>query len=270
MNILNLVFREYIGFLKDKGLTMDIKEGYYWYDKSIIKAYDKEGNIHKVLRIVIDEDLNIEFKEYKDKPFEIESWEETLDRNKTKLLELEKESIDLIKSSSLKYKGLIPTILTSGGKDSSVTEKLVKLVFPNSVCIFNNTTLDCADTYLHINSKPNTITINPKEGFYQWRERNNFVPTRFSRACCTIFKEGAMVDELDKETKLLLFLGMRNQESNTRSEYGDEWRNDKWGKREWQGILPIRKWSEEEIWLYILMRNIEINSKYKKGYARVG
>lgn len=267
---MNLVFKEYIQFLESKGLKNKLKEGYYWYDKSIIKAYDKEGNVHKILRVQIDDNLDITFKKYKDESFDIESWEETLNRNKSNILKLEEESVYLIKQSTIKYKDLIPKILTSGGKDSSVTEKLVKLVFPNAVCIFNNTTLDCADTYLHINSKLNTRIINPKEGFYQWRERNNFVPTRFSRACCTIFKEGAMVDELDKNTKLLLFMGMRNQESNTRSSYGDEWRNEKWGDRCWQGILPIRKWTEEEIWLYILYRKIEINSKYKKGYARVG
>ena len=66
-----------------------------------------------------------------------------------------------------------------------------------------------------------------------------------------------------------MFLGMRNEESNGRSKYGDIWKNNKWDE-EWNGILPIRKWKELDVWLYTLHNNIEINPKYKKGYARVG
>ena len=86
---MNLVFKEYIKFLEDKGLDVErykLIEGYYWLDKSIIKAFDKEGNLHKVLRIYIDDNLETTFKEYKDKPFEIESWQETVKRNKDMLL----------------------------------------------------------------------------------------------------------------------------------------------------------------------------------------
>lgn len=36
------------------------------------------------------------------------------------------------------------------------------------------------------------------------------------------------------------------------------------------GVLSIREWSELDVWLYILMNNIPINPKYKKGYSRVG
>lgn len=273
---MNLIFNEYITFLKEQGLDNNkykLREGYYWLDNQIVKAYDKQGNIHKILRLKIDDDLNITFKDYNNEIFEIESWEETVKRNKERLLKLEKESVDLISLTFAHYCNYIPTILTSGGKDSSVVYRLVNksLANNNSIeTIFNNTTLDCADTYLHIKQIPNIQIINPKEGFYQWRERLNFVPTRFSRACCNLFKEGAMVDYLDNNSRRLFFLGMRNEESNTRSGYGDTWKNNKWGAREWEGVLPIRKWTEIDIWLYILYRNIPINKKYKKGYSRVG
>lgn len=266
---MNLVFKEYIKFLQDKGLTYNLQEGYYWLDKSIIKAYDKQGNIHKILRIYIDDDLNITFKKYNYEKFDIESWKETINRKKKHLLEIEKDSIELINKSIINMSNRKIAVLSSGGKDSSVTTHLVKQV-TNPLIIFNNTSLDCADTYLHIKKENNLKIINPKEGFYQWRDRLNFIPTRFTRACCSIFKEGAMVDELDKTDKYLFFMGMRNEESNTRSDYGDEWKNDKWGSREWNAILPIRKWTEEDIWLYIIMRNIDINPKYRKGYSRVG
>jgi 3'-phosphoadenosine 5'-phosphosulfate sulfotransferase (PAPS reductase)/FAD synthetase len=246
------VFSKYITFLKKNGLELDLKEGYYWYDNLIIKAYDKQGNIHKIVRIYIDDDLNITFKYYKLNDVEFESWQETVNRNNQRLKELELLSINLIESSINGYKEYTPIIFGSGGKDSEVMTHLVRKVAPNTLMLFNNTSLDCADTYKYIKTKDNLVIVNPKEGFYQWRERLNFIPTRLSRACCTIFKEGVTMNYLDKNQKYLIFLGMRNDESNKRASYQDEWKNEKWGNREWQGVLPIRHWSEEDIWLYIL------------------
>lgn len=267
---MNLIYKEYIGFLKDNGIDLGLQEGYYWLDRQIIKAYDKQGNIHKIARLHVADDLSISAKRYDTKEFEIESWYETVERNKNRLKELEFESLSLIKQKISEYEGFNIAVLSSGGKDSSVATYLTREIVDNPLIIFNNTSLDCADTYLHIKKENNLMIINPKEGFYQWRERLNFVGNRTARACCTIFKEGAMIDVLDKNDKYLFVMGMRNEESNTRSSYGDEWKNEKWGSREWQGILPIRKWTEEDIWLYMLYRNIEVNTKYKKGYHRVG
>ena len=59
---MNPIFKEYCKFLKDK-VNLELDEGYYWLDNSIIKAFDKQGNIHKLYRIVInDEDLSITYK----------------------------------------------------------------------------------------------------------------------------------------------------------------------------------------------------------------
>ncbi|HBJ1650351.1 TPA: phosphoadenosine phosphosulfate reductase family protein [Clostridium botulinum] len=270
MKELNLIFNDYISFLEKEGLEKGkLKEGYYWLDKCIVKAFDKNGNIHKILRIYIDDSLKITFKDY-NYNFEIESWQETVVRNIARLKRIEIHSKALIKYYSKKFADRKIAILSSGGKDSSVTTYLVKEMIQNPQIIFNNTSLDCVDTYLHIKKEDNLTIINPKEGFYQWRNRLNFIPTRFSRACCSIFKEGAMINNLNKDDKYLFFMGMRNDESSNRSTYKDEWKNQKWGVREWNGILPIREWTEMDIWLYILWKNIDINTKYKKGYSRVG
>ena len=265
------IFNDYIIFLKEKSKELDfLKEGIYWYDRSIIKAFDKKGGIIKIARLKIDDDLNLEIKKYKNKNIELETWEDTINRNLNHLNNLENKSKETIcKYLNIHLDSEI-AILSSGGKDSSVTTYLVKQCFNNPKIIFNNTSLDCVDTYRHIKKENNLIIINPKEGFYQWRKRLNFVPTRFARACCNIFKEGAMIDYLNKNDKYLFFMGMRNQESAKRSNYTDEWKNDKWKGREWNAILPIREWSELDVWLYILKNNININPKYKKGYSRVG
>lgn len=265
------IFNDYIKFLNDNTSELDfLKEGYYWYDRSIIKAFDVNGNLIKIARIYYTDDLKVNIKKYKNTNIKLESWQDTVCRHSDKLSQLEYQSKQLIANSINKYSDRKLAVLSSGGKDSSVTTHIVRSIYPDVEIIFNNTSLDCADTYLHIKKEDNLTIINPEEGFYQWRNRINFVPTRFARACCNIFKEGAMVDYLEEDDKYLFFMGMRNQESAKRSNYIDEWKNDKWGNREWDAILPIRKWSELQIWLYIFKNNIDINPKYKKGYSRVG
>lgn len=267
------LFKEYISFLNEKtnNKLEFLEEGYYWYDRSIIKAYDIFGSLYKIARIYIDDNLNnIDIKIYNDQILMLESWSETVARNDRRLVEIERESLNLIERYSSKYSDRKLAILSSGGKDSSVVTHLVRKVNPDTEVIFNNTSLDCADTYLHIKKDKNLRIINPKEGFYPWLKKQNFIPTRFKRACCGVFKEQPMVDALDKEDKYLFFMGMRNQESNKRKDYLDEWKNDKWKDLEWDAILPVRKWSETDIWLYILKEGISINPKYRKGYSRVG
>ena len=79
-----------------------------------------------------------------------------------------------------------------------------------------------------------------------------------------------MINFLDSQTPHLFFMGIRNAESPQRSNYKDLWKNHKWGKRPWIASLPIREWSDEDVWLYLLWKQLPLNPKYKKGYARVG
>lgn len=266
------LFKEYISFLNEKtnNKLNFLEEAYYWYDNSIIKAYDIMGNINKIARLSVDDELNLSVKFYSNQSIMLESWKETVVRNTERLNSLEKESLETIKKYRDNFKDRNLAVLSSGGKDSSVTTHIVKKIFSNIEIIFNNTSLDCADTYLHIKKEDNLTIINPKEGFYQWRQRQNFIPTRFARACYNIFKESSMVSTLNNNSKYLFFMGMRNEESSTRKNYKDIWKNEKWSKLDWDALLPIRKFTELDIWLYIFKENISINPKYKKGYSRCG
>ena len=248
-----------------------MQEGFYWLDRQTIKAYDTKGYLHKIARLKIDNKLNITYKLFPKKEFQIEHWNDTINRNKVILTERERESLGLIKEKLQQYKNYSSIILTSDGKDSTLVEYFVKLIKPTVYLLFNNTSLDCADTYKHIKKKEDVKILSPKEGFYQWVIKSpNNVPARMHRTCCTLYKEGETIKYLDGDKMYLLIMGIRNEESNTRSDYGDEIFNPKWGNRDWIGILPIRKWSEEEVWLYTLWKNLYINTKYKKGYSRVG
>ncbi len=271
------IFNEYLNFLRDttKQELPDLKEGYFWLDKQIIKGFDKQGNIHKFYRLKISDNLKdviiIKLKCYTDiSDIELASWNDLIDMNEQHLKEIETDSLNLIRGKMKKYKEYTPIVPVSMGKDSMVVSYLVRSQYPDTKAIFNNTSLDCADTYRMVKNFPNCEICTPKEGFYPWIKRMNWIPSRIRRGCCSIFKVGEMLNKLDKNKKFLLFMGMRNEESNTRSDYGDEVINPEWKTTYWNGILPIRKWSELDVWLYTFFHNIEINEKYKKGYSRVG
>lgn len=202
---------------------------------------------------------------------DLASWQDLIELQKEHLTQLEADSLELIKEKTEKFNTYTSIIPVSMGKDSMLTCHLVRKLYPETKAIFNNTSLDCADTYRMVKTFPNCEIMNPEKGFYQYVESDHMIPTRFARFCCRIFKVGVMVLQFDHDHPYLMWMGMRNEESNTRSGYQDEWINEQeWGKTCWQGILPIRKWSEMDVWLYTIWKNIEINSKYKKGYSRCG
>lgn len=135
--------------MKDK-TGLDLPEGYFWYDKSIIKAFDSDGNVHKCYRLTINDDLTMSYSVPKGydsaSNFDLVDWHQLLNMHKERIEKLEEESLNLIREKMDKFKGYIPLIPTSTGKDSTVTLYLTRKVVPNAQAVFNNTTLDCADT----------------------------------------------------------------------------------------------------------------------------
>ena len=183
----------------------------------------------------------------------------------------EKKSIQLIQDTVDTHPEYSSFVLHSTGKDSVVVQHLCDMANRNIKTVFNNTTLDCADTYRIVNlNKDKWIITTPDIGFYQYIKKENFIPTRFSRACCSIFKEGNHISHFDNVDKAIWIMGVRNDESAKRSNRQDIEYNPKWGNREWIGLLPIRKWTELEVWLYIILNNLPLNPKYRKGYKRCG
>lgn len=275
---MNPIYNEYIKFLRDTSgeKLPEFKEGYFWLDKQIIKGFDLQGHEHKFYRVKVSDNLEtvevIKLKNYDNiADVDLASWQDLIELQKEHLTQLEADSLELIKEKAEKFNTYTSIIPISMGKDSMLICHLVRKLYPETKAIFNNTSLDCADTYRMVKTFPNCEIMNPEKGFYQYIKEQNIIFNRISRGCCRIFKVGEMVRRLDHNKPYLMWMGMRNEESNTRSEYQDEWVNEaEWGNTRWQGILPIRKWDEIDVWLYTIWRNIEINSKYKKGYSRVG
>jgi 3'-phosphoadenosine 5'-phosphosulfate sulfotransferase (PAPS reductase)/FAD synthetase len=269
------VFAEYIQFLKDTTNNNQLEvlsEGFYWINNQVIKAFDKQGNIHKLFRVNINKNLNVSISTYNKKfPKEIESWHETSIRLQDRINKLEARSLRLLTQYKNKSRLIIDT--NSTGKDSMVKTYLAQKAGLEFQTYFNVTTCDVPDSNLMAKRNSYIFTYPNKElrGFYNWRQNENIIPSRLNRCCCKYFKEEPTIKSFNSKDKLLFLFGMRNDESSARSGYTDEWINEKWGKRrDWIGVLPIREWTDLDIWLYILSNNIEINSKYKKGYDRVG
>lgn len=160
------------------------------------------------------------------------------------------------------------------GKDSKLVEYLLRKVTTDYRIIFNNTTCDSVDVYKEVKSRPEIEIVTPKDkngnnlSLYQLSKECG-IASRHSRWCCSIFKEGAIKEYLCDEKNIIEYLGMRNEESATRANYEFEKKDDRFDKT-WHIFLPIRKWTEFELWLYTIHNNIPINTKYLKGYSRVG
>lgn len=203
---------------------------------------------------------------------DFETWDETIQRLLPHLQQIETESVKLLKDYCQNIdRRIINT--NSTGKDSMVVTYLAEkagLVFET---YFNVTTLDVAESNrMARHNGYQFIHPNPKYGgFYKYiRQYEGMIPSRLNRFCCQYFKENPTIEHFDASDRLLFLFGMRNQESTARSGYQDVWKNEKWRDRDWIALLPIRTWSDFDVWLYTLYHGIEINAKYRYGYDRVG
>lgn len=276
------IFTEYRKMLKDFGVDLsNYDENKLWVDRLIIRGIGKDGEVKKICRLKVTEELDYEYKFYSNIPKndELETWEETYGRMCNEISVKEIESDKIIREIVTKYynDGYDVIIPTSMGKDSKLTEYLYNQAvgyIPKEI-IFNNTTMDSAEVYKEVKSRPeiNIVTVKNSDGtnrsFYNMVKKHG-LPNRTLRWCCDYFKEGGTAQYMKYRDNLLLIMGMRNEESSTRSNYDFLWRNIQWENETWQGLLPIRKWTELELWLYTIHNNIPINQKYKMGYSRVG
>ena len=105
---MNPIFNEYITFLNDVSSTKvdDLSEGYFWIDKSIIKGFDKNGNVHKFYRVKISEDLYVDIVKPKTGydnigDVDLASWYDLIDINKQHLEHIEAESLQLIQEKMM-------------------------------------------------------------------------------------------------------------------------------------------------------------------------
>lgn len=231
------------------------------------------GREHKICRLKVTDELEYGFKFYDKVPSnnELITWEQLYELNKNGILEKEEESLSVIKEFIEKYKNYTYVYSTSMGKDSKLVGYLLDKAGVKYESIFCNTTLDSGNVYQEVKSRKDITILNPqgrgKKGFYNLVKEFG-VPSQLYRWCCSIFKEGLTEEYYEGENNILIFLGIRNQESNKRKDY--QYESRQWKNKTWIGCNVIRKWDELEVWLYTIHNSIPINKEYKYGYKRVG
>ncbi|QTA79042.1 Phosphoadenosine phosphosulfate reductase domain-containing protein [Desulfonema limicola] len=198
--------------------------------------------------------------------------------NNQYLNRLEYETECFIRNISEKYKNRIKLVSFSGGKDSTVISHLVMNAFglSNVIHIFSDTSLEFPDTYEYIkffrNEHPLTpfVTCNSPLDFFE-TAKNIGVPSRILRWCCTTHKTNPLskvVNAISPQRGVLTFDGVRKNESARRSKYEKITIKHKIGREIL--VSPLLEWSDIEIWIYILSRQLSFNNSYNKGFRRVG
>ena len=257
-----------------------------WASNSRYYIDDDVENIPSSLYMEADTDkLSEQINLYKDE-LVYDSFDVYIDRfckaNRDRLNYLISEASDFIKEVSAKYDEEKLVISFSGGKDSTVTDDIVKkaLSNPSIVTIFGNTTLEFPTTieYAERYRKDHPHAIfqiakNDEQVFMDVCEDIG-PPARMMRWCCSMFKTGPItriLNSLYREERILTFYGIRKAESVSRSKYNRIEGDSESVKIQKQTVAsPIFFWSDIEVWLYILSEKIDFNYAYRLGYNRVG
>ena len=246
-------------------------ENLLWVDKRAYRGFDKDMNLIKYGRslekLPMDISNLLTHKEF----CNIYYKENTLGK-----VEFEKKKLKQY-LKEVDYDEYV--ISVSGGKDSTVCGEISMQVM-NELNIdyrilFGNTSNETHHTYQYVKKiyGSKLEIANPSEGFYAWCKKNKFIPTRFGRACCTLFKEGNIGEYLNKTHKILSLVGIRRDESTNRSKYSQIKKGNfksKEAKENWNMYLPIIEFNDLDVWSYIIYNNLEFNKLYKFGYGRVG
>ena len=202
-----------------------------------------------------------------------------IESNRIRFNYIESEAIDYIRKISEKFNLENMFVSFSGGKDSTVTSSLVMSALGTEevVHIFGDTTLEYPETYKYVErfkSIYNTPMISGKNEDQEFKDLVDVVgpPSRVMRWCCTVFKAGAINNELemlyDSGSPVLSFQGIRRRESTSRSKYKRDSQSPKIASQTVSS--PIIDWLDFDIWLYILTKGIDFNHAYKQGFSRVG
>lgn len=284
------IFKEEIEFL-NKQLKINLPK-YCWRNgnKIYLNHFDKKPFLTFNVDLI---NSNMNIKKYESPNLkESLTFEEEYKLIKDKIINNVELSINKTKEYILQHLDYKMFVSISGGKDSDVMKYVVDKTLEelkqegydlNYNLIAFNTTNETADTYKYLKKHHNMTKeniISPKVGYYQWiiKSQNYFTPTILNRSCCRTYKEGQLSNVMNKDEKTLTFLGMRSKESIKRAYY--DWDLNKAyfehnGKKpnvpnNWLRFLPIVKWTDEEVWLFILHNQLGYNHMYDLGFNRVG
>lgn len=177
----------------------------------------------------------------------------------------------------------------SGGKDSMAMLDLVQRALPHDAfeIIFGDTSMELSDTYktvadtkkLFADLKWHTARA-PFDALDSWK----FIgpPARKIRWCCSVHKASPSLVKVKeiiaeqrrchvvdvKNFRAMAFIGVRAEESETRSTYDKISVSRKHPAQ--INFYPILRWSSAEVFLYLFAENLPFNQSYRNGLPRVG
>lgn len=209
--------------------------------------------------------------------------DEVIKRNCKQLFVLENKVFDFIDEVSNKYPGNPFSVSFSGGKDSqSVLDLITRVIDSEDITIiFSDTTLEHDLTYTtidesikHYKEKCPGLKFNIAKPVKSASEliKDMGVPSRFHRWCTPALKTAPynkLINKLvDSKSKIIVFEGVRAEESAKRSKY----------KQIADGVKhpsiinarPILYWNFTEVMLYNFYRELPMNPLYRYGLTRVG
>ena len=252
MEFINSIYRRYKGITKASGVNPDID-----FQALAARLEKKTGK----KQVVVKEDCD---------SFDIMSESEANAQGKGAVLA---SKVDMFIASF------------SGGKDSQVLLDLVSRVIPSTdfTVIYSNTGYELPTSLeLYKSTKIYYRELYPELKFlisenhqsimYYWDKMGS--PSRMHRWCCAVMKTAPLYRLLKEESCLgkqptvLVFEGVRAEESERRSQYNRTGKGVKHNNV--INARPIFEWSATEIYLYILFHGLPYNDAYRKGLARVG
>lgn len=216
-------------------------------------------------------------------------------RTKTKMAVVKEDcdSFDIVPLDVAKEEGKRVVLSTridrfiasfSGGKDSQVVLDLVTRAIPPTEfeVIYSDTGYELPpslqlyeDVKLYYTERfpalKFSITRNHETVLNYWDQIGT--PSDSHRWCCSIMKTAPLyrtlkVEGTNKQARVLAFEGVRSEESSRRNGYN---RIGKGVKHNFViNARPIFDWNTSEIFLYLIMHKLPINSAYRYGKPRVG
>jgi len=155
----------------------------------------------------------------------------------------------------------------SGGKDSVVIKELAKMAGVPVEWQYNNTTIDPPELIYFIRKYHADVKwIQPRYGnLLVYAENHAGYPTRRSRWCCDKYKDNCPGNEGRS-----IILGVRIAESKARKERWTKCVMEDDRRKNVLRVLPIRLWSDNDVWTFIRERDIPYCSLYDEGFHRLG